>query len=84
MKRNKITTSFEIVLEAESMQCHPAFLTLEASLHVLLPEQVALLAVLSDCLALVVELCGDDPMIGPINLTSFSRLPVKGMASMWA
>ena len=67
MKRNKITTIFEIVLEAESIQCHLAFLTLEASLHVPLPEQVALLAVLPDCLALVVELRGGDPMIGPIE-----------------
>ena len=65
MKRNKITTIFQIVLEAESIQCQLAFLTLEASLYVPLPEQVALLAVLSDCLALVVELCGGDPMIGP-------------------
>ena len=67
MKRNKITTIFEIILEAKSMQCHPAFLTLEASLYVPLPEQVALLAVLPDCLALVVELRGGDPMIGPIE-----------------
>ena len=65
MKRNKITTIFQIVLEAESIQCQLAFLTLEASLYVPLPEQVALLVVLSDFLALVVGLC--DPMIGPIK-----------------
>ena len=65
MKRNKITTIFQIVLEAESIQCQLAFLTLEASLYVPLPEQVALLAVLSDFLALVVGLC--DPIIGPIK-----------------
>jgi len=47
-------------------------------LHVPLPEQVALLAVLSDCLALVVELCGDDPMIGPIKPHLLLQIAGKG------
>ena len=54
-------------LSLKQRACSATFLTFEASIYVLLPEQVALLAVLPDCLALVVELRGGDPMIGPIE-----------------
>ena len=49
---NKITTIFEIILEAESMQWHPALLSLEASFHPSLLQQIALFTVLPYCLPL--------------------------------
>ena len=67
MKINKITTIFEIILGAESMQWHPELLALEASLHPSLLQQIALFTALPYCLPLLVQLRRGDPMVESVE-----------------
>lgn len=54
-------------LEAVSMERDGALLAHEEALHVDLPVQTALLAVAPLGQTLLVQLCGDDPMVQPVE-----------------